>query len=440
MILSRLILAGTIFFATPFAFADGEPEPGQVSLDFPVIDAPFNFTGKGYLFPSMRQSLAMSTDFYESVHRALTGPPESPRWRHWLVLAPDILGSWLPLGSAWMHEEWHRAVMNRRGIASYNDIMDFPLGRGLISVSHETDADLIRLKAEHPHEQVRLAEAGMESQTEQNLLFAKHHFFADSQNFDRVAMLVNTFGNIFYLSECSSHSADSATDDQNSADGSNISKRDFIGLDCTGWAYDLFRPNEPYTARGVHPSGVGVNRYVRYSDLNDNERSFLRRNFMLSFLNLADPFLLGFDRFHATIFGRDIQWNARLSHFLTSFGYTVDANLFLRWDEKKFLLKLHNGFNAETYFPGLTLEWIDQPLTDRLYLNHSLTVWSQPRGQDVHAVTYDTMVSAMERVSYKMDRIKPYVGLEAKTPGWEAGNVYLDRNFTIWTGAEITAF
>ncbi|MGZ3723541.1 MAG: hypothetical protein ACXVA9_11450, partial [Bdellovibrionales bacterium] len=335
-----------------FSFQAYAAEDSDVNLDFPVIDAPYNFTVKGYLAPSMRQSLAVSTDFYEALHRGIEGPEGSAQWRKWLVIPADIISFYLPLSAGWMHEEWHRAVMSRRGIASYNDINDFPIGRGLIAVSHETDEDMIRLKKEHPYEQVRLSAAGMESQTAQNLLFDEHHFFQDAKTFDRSTMIFNAANVSFYMADCASKHADTSTDKQNDDDGANISKRDFTGLDCTGWVYDLFRPDEPYQARGVHPSGVGIKRYIRYSDLNDNERSFLRKNMMLSLLNFADPFLIGFDRFKANIFGRDIFWNARLSHFITSFGYTVDANLFLRWEDKKFLLQLHNGFNTETYFPG----------------------------------------------------------------------------------------
>jgi len=254
-------------------------------------------------------------------------------------------------------------------------------------------------------------------------------------------MAFNAANVTFYLNSCASKEADTSTDSQNKDDGANIGKRDFTGLDCTAWVYDLFRPDEPYQTRGVHPSGVGINRYIRYSDLNDNERSFLRKNMMLSLLNFADPFLIGYDRFNANVFGKDLQWNARLSHFITSFGYTVDANLFLRWDDKKFLIKLHNGFNTETYFPGLSVAWIDQRLPwDNLFLNHELTVWNQPRGQNVHSLAGDTMVAASEKLAYKMGNYTPYVGVEAKTPGWLAGNVYLERNLTLWTGLQVAAF
>src|SRR4051812_8642290 len=123
MKLTLHVLLTAILLATLSpAFAD---DTGQVNVDLPVVDTPFNFTNRGYTFPSMQQSLLLSTDFYEGVHRAIQGGPGSARWRRWLIIAPDLVSGWIPLGNGWMHEEWHRAVMNRRGIASYNDINDF---------------------------------------------------------------------------------------------------------------------------------------------------------------------------------------------------------------------------------------------------------------------------------------------------------------------------
>jgi hypothetical protein len=413
----------------------------EVSLDFPVLEMPFNFENDGYSAPSMRQSLAFSTDAYMSMHRALAGPEGSPRWRRWLVVGGDFLSSWVPLGNGWLHEEWHRAAMTRRGISSRNDIYTFPVGSTLIAVSHVSDRDLINLKNSHPYEQVRLSSAGMESQVAQNTLIGEKHFFDNAQTYDRMLMMFNAVNVSFYLKECGSTSADSSTDKQNTSDGTSVSKRDFTGLDCTAWAYDLFRPTEPYQARGNHPSGVGVDRYIRYSDLTDREKRFIKKQFYFSLFNFADPFLVGYDSFRAHAFDRDIKWNARTAHYITSFGYTIDANLYLQWDQRKLALHLHNGFNANTYFPGVGLEWREQALPgERFFLSHKLTVWQQPRGQDVRTNQGSWMVDAMERLSYIKDTYRPYVGIEAKTPGWMVGNPYLERNVTLWTGLEVSAF
>jgi hypothetical protein len=70
------------------------------------------------------------------------------------------LAFYVPPGEAWLHEEWHRAVLSHCGIASYNDTYKFRLFGGVVNVSHVRDEDLERLKREHPAEFVRLAAAG----------------------------------------------------------------------------------------------------------------------------------------------------------------------------------------------------------------------------------------------------------------------------------------
>jgi hypothetical protein len=414
-----------------------------VQLDLPIIDTPFNFSQDGYTFPSMLQSLTLSTDFYESLHWSIAQAPvpETTIWRRLAIIGVDILAEPFPLSDGWMHEEWHRAVMSKNRISSYNDVYNIPIGQELIAVSHVRDADLIRLKHDHPYDQVRLSAAGMESQTMQNLLIEHHHFYDNSPTFDAGVMWLNAVGNWAYLSTCSSGEADSSTNKQNREDGASISKRDFTGLDCTAWVYDLFRPNEPYTARGTHPSGVGIDRYIKYSDLSNDEQKFLKLQTQLSLLNLIDPFLIGRDHFHGHHNGSALIWNARLSHYLTSFGYTVDANLFLNYRSENYLVQLHNGFNDERYYPGLTIEHVRESLPwPKLSLTTTATIWTQPHGQDVKAKSEDLLLAGSAKLFYNRPSISPYIGVNAKTPGWMAGNVYLEKNISFWTGIAADVF
>jgi len=75
------------------------------------------------------------------------------------------------------------------------------------------------------------------------------------------------------------------TDNIMNNEGTNILIRDFVGMDFTSWVYDLFRPNEPYTNRGIHPSGVGIKRYIKTSDLTKEEQSYLKLQGFLSLFN-----------------------------------------------------------------------------------------------------------------------------------------------------------
>ena len=82
------------------------------------------------------------------------------------------------------------------------------------------------------------------------------------------------------------------TDEMN-ADERTVKVRDFVGHDFTSWVYDLHRPDEPYAARGAHPSGVGYDRYRGPDDLTAGEKRYLDHMGRLQLLNFLDPNLVG---------------------------------------------------------------------------------------------------------------------------------------------------
>lgn len=417
--------------------------PKKAPVDLPVLDYPFMTST--YPFPSMGQSEALSTDFYFLAHRSLESAFSDPGQKTMGVVSIigfDILSNWIPPGRGWMHESWHQAVMRRRNINSFNDMNTIPIGKELIAVSHVEDNDLVQLKRDHPEEQVRLSSAGMESQVYQNIQIEKKHFFAGVRGFDQGILWMNASSVTGYLSTCASDQADSSTDSQNRDDGSDIGKRDFTGLDCTAWVYDLFRPDEPYTARGTHPSGRGINRYIKHSQLSDSEKAFLNKQVVFSLMNFFDPYLIGFEGFHGKWLDQEFAWNARMSHYLTSFGYTIDANLFLKTADRMYLLQMHNGFNQATYFPGLTLAQIDMALPwDRFFLTPQLTVWPQPSGQRYDRRTSDVLAAAQMKLSYQADEnLRYYVDFVGKTRGWMAGNVYIEDNVSAILGVSTDLF
>lgn len=416
--------------------------PGTV-VDIPLYDAPFNYERGGYTVPSMRQSLALSTSYYENFHRLIAGTrdEDQPWWRYAGVGAFDLISNYIPLGNAWMHEEWHRAVMSRNDISSYNEVYTFPFFQDIIAVTNVSDTDLMRLKQDRKADMVRMSSAGIESQVAQNLFLEKHHFFDDSATFDQPLLLMNAMTNVIYLGTCSSSAANTVTRQQQIGEGRDIGARDFTGLDCNAWVYDLHRPDEPYTARGVHPSGLGINRYIDNSKLTDRERRYLRKNFALSFLSFADPFLVGKDSFGGlNALGQEWRWNANLGHTLTSFGYTVDTRLFLRSGDEKYLLTLHNGF-AQKYYPGLTLEMVDRPVGDGFFVTSALTLWPQPTDQRLDATTRQWLLDFMTQFSFQWTPLTfTYFGIQAKTPGWMMGDAYVDGNVSVWTGFRTALF
>jgi hypothetical protein len=428
----------------PQDLAPPQPSPGvSPQADFPLYEAPFNFESGGYDFPSMKQSVALSTDFYQNTHRLIGGAngevwSETPRFLG--VVGFDLLSYWLPLGTNWMRSEWGRAVLTRNDISSYDQIYKFHFFSETIKVTNVSDTDLSRLKAESNGDFVRMSSAGFESWMAQNLLIEKTHFFDDVRTFDQFVLWMNALTSTVYLSVCGSAASNVAISKMHNSEGTDVNARDFTGLNCTSWVYDLFTPGQPYSARGPDPSGVGINRYISNSQLSSPEQTFLHNQQFLSLLNFADPFLYGRNTWDGHIFGTDVKWMANLAHSLTSFGYVVDGRVFLMHEAEKFLLTLHNGF-GQHFYPGLTAEWIEHPIGEGFGLTSSLTLWAQPKNQLFNADTDRILIDGSAIMYFHWTPLTTtYFGLEAKSPGWILTNPYLDANLAVWTGVKTTFF
>ncbi|MDH5443949.1 MAG: hypothetical protein OEY52_00240 [Gammaproteobacteria bacterium] len=401
-------------------------------LELPLADYPFNGID-GYTAPSMQQSLNITKNFYQYGHYKFDEwYADDPTGRMLSIVAFDVITTWLPFGDAWLHEEWHRAVMSHRNVDSYNEVYDLPLFADTISVKDVRDEDLVRLKADHPADMVRMHAAGLEAQNELNFSLEKDQFFNKTQTFDQVLIWLNYLNNIGYLHTCASNESNRITDELMEEEGQDISERDFTGLDCNAWVYDLFRPDEPYAARGVHPSGVGIRRYIKYADLTTEEQDYLETNARLSFLNLVNPFLLNQRSFLGTnpFNDKPMQWNASLRHHLTSFGYSIEANLFLKQDTTNIMLIWRNYFNKDHHFPGLELALYRLPVNffgARLPVTVRAAIWQQPKDQLF--TTSESEQGGLAGIKLHIPwtrQMESYFEVETKSHGWVAGNVYLE--------------
>ena len=366
-----------VFFLACLADAEGirskdSPAPSgnvAVPLNFSLFDSPYN-SQHGYSSPSMHQSLELGIGAQRLLHLGLGQvlPISQPGWAGFLsrlgVVLVDFQVVALPLGVGWIHEEWHRAVMKNRGINSHNGVNDFGSG-SIVAVNNETDAELTRLKAEHPADQIRLSAAGLESSHALVTMMEKDDFFRGSSTFDYGTLWLAQAGASSYLSGCASVSSDEKTRKIESKEGVDIAKRDFIGLDCTGWVYDLHHPIEPFDARGVHPSGVGINRYKSFSDLSPREKKYLKIQRDLSLLNFVDPQLFGLKGFAFLnpLNHRNITLNGALGHDLTPSGQALSLKLFVKDSDYRlpygangFFATIYNYSNHARSFPGIEVE------------------------------------------------------------------------------------
>jgi hypothetical protein len=355
----------------------------------------------------------------------------------------DTYAGLLPGADGWLHEEFHRSVLGSRGVNSFDDIYKLNLGAEAVSVSHVKDVDLVRMKAEHPADYVRAAAAGIEGENQLIEQLEKNRFYQASRANHVPLYWLTKLNSTFYVWSGVLSDADSITDQMNVSDGADVAKRDWVGHDFTGWVRDLFRPAEAYQARGTHPSGVGINRYVHAKDLTREEHDFLAREGHLQLLNFLDPNLLGFDgvTLRDPRNGADLRLNASAGHYLTSFGHTIDVNLFLNEGATNLFVVLHRYTNGARSLPGMEVQLLETPVHvagRAVDVSPRVALWLQPRDQSFRTTSTQPGGLVALRVRHATRaRVAAFAELEAKTAGWVAGNVHLERNVSMRIGASV---
>jgi len=445
--------------AGPVAAAPAEaPDPtttdfsaSNLQLELPLFDARVN--GSVGAWPGMQQSLMITKGTYYLVHAGVleiiepSGQRRSPVRKATLkqiglLLLADVVLTSLPPGDAWMHEEWHRAVMSRRDIDSYNGVYDFEIFAEAIPVRKVRDEDLVRLKRDHPAEMVRLSSAGFEAQLSLNLEFDKDRFYRGTQAGAVVTQWWETVNLVGYMLTAA-YDSDDVTEEVSREEGVDVADRDFTGLDPVGWVYDLHRPDEPYEARGVHPSGVGVDRYRSESDLTPEELSYLRTQAWLSLLNFADPTLFGLYGLHlGPRGGRHVRFNASAQHLLAPFGYSIRLNLFLSAGHVDWFSQLHCHVSDSLVLPELTLDLVRYPLP---VLGASVSpgarLWIQPEEQRFFVKSGAWGGAARLRLNIPLRPwVEVYLEGSVKTDGWIAGDVFLGESSNASIGMEALMF
>lgn len=436
------------------------PRTPALKLDVPLLDYPYQLdarrtTGsffKAYANPSMQQSLALATNLYASAHVGLQKAVE-PIGNKSLrtialvvaVFATDYILSYAPGGDGWLHEEYHRAVLTRHHTNSSNDMNKFPLGAETVSVSRVRDEDLVRFKAESPADFIRLPVAGIEGQYLLVERLQRHNFFYKQNRPHEFQYWLSVLNSILYVKTSSDpKQVDRLTDELN-ANEPDIRTRDFTGLDFTAWVYDLFRPTESYTDRGIHPLGNGINRYRKTTDLTADELAYLKKQGNLQWLNVLSPMMVGVRRINIS---SSLSGNIAMQHWLTSFGNDTALKIFLRkegpFKDINAVFTVHNYTNFSHYFPAVEVELIDFPIgsTNRTWLfSPRVLLGLQPVDQQFTTSNSEFLGLLGGRLDVRLHKtIFPYLDFAAKSAGWVGGNEFLGPNFSCRLGLSCRFF
>ena len=250
-----------------------------------------------------------------------------------------------------------------------------------------------------------------------------------------VSYWINILNSIQYVRLSSTSLGDSLTVQSEKEEGENIKVRDFTGLDFTGWIYDLSRPTEAYSQRGIHPSGVGIRRYRQTNDLSSEELNYLKKMGKMQWLNVISPTMFFINSIKVN---PDLRFNFGMFHYLTSFGYDAGCNFFFDYKQNKVFLALHNYHNLNNSFYGFEAQLVDKvmPLHKHMFIvTPSLHVWTQPKNQQFRTSESQFGGKVEVSVSTILDKIwQPYLTASAKTVGWVAGDVFLTNNASCRVG------
>ncbi len=433
------------------ALASEPVSESEAQLRLTAMDLPYQAVAKPWA-PSMQQSLDLTYGIdrlavlgtREGMEALSGGDPGLLYGLGFPILAGVNLGL-LYSTSAWMHEEWHRAVMSNQQIGSRNGwYVPSTWSGGLIPVDSVSDADLGRLKRENPAETVRLMVAGQESQHALGDRIADELFLHGgegstlgplyrSETWMGMTIQFQELGNLSYLLTCAGEGSDALTDSENQQ-RLTVPERDFTGLDCTAWMYDMRRPDEPYAGRGAHPYGEGVDRYRSAEDLTEGERRALRQQALLHLVNLANPHLYYIDGFDL---GDGNRWVASAGHQTTPFGYLLELRVGLKVDGLAGVARLRNHIWRKGWLPEVDVQLVDLGLdpTRRLQLQLGGAVWLQPTALRWDAEGARPGGLLRSGLSWRAaPAVDLFVEAEGKSTGWIQGVVALDPSVAVRAG------
>jgi len=449
-----LVIICFFFYFSAFAQTDDTP---ILKLDFPLFDLPYqisamNTVGHGffssYANPSMAQSSALSQNIVTSYNFGLKcfydNVNMNERLKKLIYAGATVLGvyvfQYMPGAEGWMHEEYHRSIMTRFGVNSFNAMNLFPIGALVIPVEGIKDEDLIRMKERNPIDMTRMYEAGIEGQYLQVSRLQRNNFFYDQQLLNEIGYWQSTLNSHLYVTYSADPSS-SLFQSLNNDDGTE-SSRDFAGSDFTAWVYSLFRPNEPYADRGSNPDNGEVKRYISPDDLTDDELHYLKLQGYLQILNYLSPMMFGI---RSIPFGDSgFYGNFAMRHYITSFGYDISAQAFLKRRPYNMVFTYHNYVNHHNWFPAVEAEFVDYPFNLgklSMFLSPRVLIGMQPKDQIFKTGSPEFLGLFGLRIDFRTNKnIFPYVDFTAKTKGWVAGNEYLNANASVKLGVSFRFF
>lgn len=426
-------------------------EPAAVPIPLTLLDVPELFVAPQHV-PTWEQSLDLTGGLFRAAHLGIHAGFASLSTAWWSVLLEtasvtlfDLFMGFapLPLTTGWMHEEGHRAVMRVNGVPSkqvFNNLFYAANERcDEGSVCGMTDEQIATVKQRRSADWVRVQAAGMETELELMRRLERDAFFSEQPRGLNIPVSALLLASVELYRHVCAEGIFTEQDVLN--ESATMLNRDFTGPDCTGFVVDLFRPNEPYAARGPHPNGDGLRRVRLSSDLTAAERSYLIRSRNLGLLNFVDPALFGFPRFDFTVGGKRLSLSASVQHDMTAFGDAFGLSVLGRFEQLQGYAIVRLYRNEALVLPGLTVAVRRFPIqlgSFTLRGSAQVDLWLQPR--DFSFTTTVVMPGAAAEVQAALPVVGPlevFAAVKAKSAGWRPVDPFLDAAFTARVGVNL---
>jgi hypothetical protein len=210
----------------------------------------------------------------------------------------------------------------------------------------------------------------------------------------------------------------------------NELKRDIVGFDTYGAARHLFRP------------AMDFYRYTTYADLLPEERKFINRLGLRSFLNLINPLMIGKSNFRLN---KNTSFNAGMGYAMSPFGDFIDENVWIRHKSLNFAMYIRQFQSKENWFNGFGISLVNYHPIDRLSANLTGHFWQQPVNLDFNtsksfaggAFDADFKYFFLNKRSGLLNGFSLDLGLIYKTKGFLPEETRMDEHFGFRIGTTI---
>ena len=408
----------------------------KLSLSVPLFDYPQN-SKLPHRYPSTTQALAWSGDLYDvsfwgidAAGKGIFGPSGNS-WKHtgFSYVTGFLFSKYgselpIPLG-VWAHEEYHRAVLGANGISSKNGNWLFHRWDG--TVYGPSDEQLAGLKATDNEALLYSYTAGVQYETQLTKASVINDFYNERSFYKNPLYLYNAWYVYNYFRFSTSAASDSVKVIAPEFEPKSAHERDFAGADLTAWAYDMFKPDEPYFDRDDFPNGTGENRRVGFHDLPVEAQTWIVKQKRLSLLNFLNPAIVLVNRIKIN---DDLTILPFVQYQPTHFGNSVSLNMPFTYKGDGYYLGVNRYSNYRNHYYGVDAGLHQRSLQalEGLKISCIVKIWKQPETFFGEKASWG---GAMQwKLTYPLaDQLLVTLDVTGKTAGWLEGNPYLKRNF-----------